>query len=398
MAARISPVPDWVPEDLPRSPGVYHFVDPLGSPIYIGKSVNVRRRVRGYFYGGGPKDERLANMLRLARSVRAVRAGTDLEACLEEAEGIARHRPAFNRVGKNRSRGWYIEVDWSAPFPRFRVVQRTRRARAQYLGPYRGRRVPEDAVKLVEKIYRLRSCAGAIRPDPLGSPCLQHGIDQCGAPCVGLVGLDAYRRQVKRAITALVDLDTARRDATRVRALLAQAARGSMAEVSLRRRLQWFEELDSYRPGLQRPTLDRSGVIALPAATPGHLALVPIARGRVLARASVDLGSRHWKSGLEDVCYGIRVEELRTESAFPVAALTLTLIVRAWVRDGEKDGKLFDLDEATAGDVIAQIARIHAPDALRDDPASPGAAKSRFRDPIPRHRTPRRTPAPIDGR
>ena len=30
---------------------------------------------------------------------------TYLEACLEEAEGIAAHRPAFNRVGKNRSRG-----------------------------------------------------------------------------------------------------------------------------------------------------------------------------------------------------------------------------------------------------------------------------------------------------
>ena len=54
MAARKSPVPDWVPDDLPRSPGVYHFVDALGSPIYIGKSINVRRRVRGYFYGGGP--------------------------------------------------------------------------------------------------------------------------------------------------------------------------------------------------------------------------------------------------------------------------------------------------------------------------------------------------------
>lgn len=357
MAARTSPVPDWVPDDLPRCPGVYHFVDQLGSPIYIGKSVNVRRRVRGYFYGGGPRDERLANMLRLARNVRAVPAGTDLEACLEEAEGIATHRPAFNRVGKNRSRGWYIEVDWSVPFPRFRVVQTTRRARAQYLGPYRGRRIPDEAVKLVEKIYRLRSCAGSIRPDPLGSPCLQHGIDQCGAPCVGLVGLDSYRRQVRRAIAALVDFDAARRDAGRVRTLLGQSMRGGMAEVSLRRRLQWFEELDSYRPGLQRPTLDRSGLIVLPAVRPGHLALVPLARGRVLDRASINLQGPHWRRRLEDVCYGIRIEELRTESAFPVAALTLTLIVSAWVRDGEKDGRLFDLDRGTAPQIVAALER-----------------------------------------
>jgi hypothetical protein len=355
LAARNSPVPDWVPDDLPRSPGVYHFVDELGSPIYIGKSVNVRRRVRGYFYGGGPKEERLVNMLRLARSVRAYRAGTDLEACLEEAEGIATHRPAFNRVGKNRSRGWYIEVDWSVPFPRFRVVRRTRRARAQYLGPYRGRRIPEDAVKLVEKIYRLRSCPGSIRPDPLGSPCLQHGIDQCSAPCVGLVGLDANRKQVRRAIAALVDFDAARKDAGRIRALLRRAERGGLAEVSLQRRLQWFEELDSYRPGLQRPALERSGLIVLPAATPGHRVLVPVARGRVLPRATIDLGGPDWRGRLKDVCYEIRLEELRTESAFPVAALTLTLIVSAWVRDGERDGRLFDLDGGSAEDILLAL-------------------------------------------
>lgn len=355
MAARNSPVPDWVPNDLPRSPGVYHFVDELGSPIYIGKSVDVRRRVRGYFYGGGPKDERLVNMLRLARGVRAYRAGTDLEACLEEAEGIATHRPAFNRVGKNRSRGWYIEVDWSVPFPRFRVVRRTRRARAQYLGPYRGRRIPEEAVKLVEKIYRLRSCPGSIRPDPLGSPCLQHGIDQCAAPCVGLVGLDAYRKQVRRAIAALVDFDAAREDASRIRALLHRAERGGLAEVSLRRRLQWFEELGSYRPGLQRPAVERSALIVLPAATPGHRVLVPVARGRVLPRATVDLGGPDWRRHLKDVCYEIRLEELRTESAFPVAALTLTLIVSAWVRDGERDGRLFDLDRGSASDILRAL-------------------------------------------
>jgi hypothetical protein len=59
---------------------------------------------------------------------------------------------------------------------------------------------------------------------------------------------------------------------------------------------------------------------------------------------------------LEDVCYGIRVEELRTDSAFPVAALTLTLIVSAWVRDGEQDGRLFDLDRTSAADVVTALA------------------------------------------
>jgi len=166
VARRDSPVPDWIPTDLPAAPGVYRFLDPVGTPIYIGKSVNLRRRVRGYFYGGGPGDDRKREMLRLARGLAFRRCGSDLEALLEEADGIATLRPAFNRVHKNRSRGWYIEADWSRPFPRLRVVREPRRARAEYVGPYRGRRIPEDAVALVEKIYRLRTCSGAIRPDP----------------------------------------------------------------------------------------------------------------------------------------------------------------------------------------------------------------------------------------
>ena len=47
--ARSSPVPAWVPPDLPARPGVYQFEDALGTPIYVGKSVNLKRRVRGYF-------------------------------------------------------------------------------------------------------------------------------------------------------------------------------------------------------------------------------------------------------------------------------------------------------------------------------------------------------------
>ncbi|MDH3427636.1 MAG: hypothetical protein OEM23_04295 [Gemmatimonadota bacterium] len=366
MAARISPVPDWVPGDLPGSPGVYQFVDALGNPIYIGKSVNLRRRVRSYFYGGGPKDARLRDMLRLARGVTVSGAGTDLEACLEEAAGIALHRPAFNRVGKNRSRGWYVELDWSVPFPRFRIVRRTRRARAQYIGPFRGRRVPEDAVKLVEKIYRLRTCPGSIRPDPDGSPCLQHGIDQCSAPCVGLIGLDAYRRQIARAARSLVDAAAADDDMRLLRTRLAELRTDGWASISLRRRLEWFEELESYRHGLQRPTMDDSRLIVLPAATPGRRVLVPVARGRVLDRTTIDPSQPDWADRLENVCYQVRLEELRAESAFPVAELTLALIVAAWVRDGARDGLMFDLERMSARDIVEALAVVHQTDrALR---------------------------------
>lgn len=371
MARRTSPVPDWIPADLPAAPGVYHFLDPAGTTIYIGKSVNLKRRVRSYFYGGGPGDDRKREMLRLARGLSFQPCGSDLEAQLEEADGIGALRPAFNRVHKNRSRGWYIEADWSRPFPRLRVVREPRRARAEYVGPYRGRRIPSEAVALVEKIYRLRTCSGAIRPDPDDSPCLQHGIDQCTAPCVGLVDVDAYRAQVRHALAALLDASAARRHEEIVRRQLAAAeprspspnGASSAALLGLRRRLRWFEELESYRPGLRRLPVDRSRLIVLPGAAPGGWVLVPVARGRVLPRHKVDAGAPDWAARIEDVCYEVRVAELRAEAAFPVEALTLTLIVGRWLRERRADergapvsaGQVFDLDGHGADQVIDRL-------------------------------------------
>jgi hypothetical protein len=357
MSRRDSPVPDWIPRDLPAAPGVYQFEDALGTPIYVGKSVNLKRRVRGYFYGGGPKDERMALMVRLARSVSLHPTGTDLEAKLEEADRIARHRPAFNKALKNRSKGWYIEVDWGAPFPRLRVISRPRRPRARHFGPYRGKRQPAEVVVLLEKILRLRSCAGALRPDPAASPCLQHGIDQCTAPCVGLVGLDLYRAQVREAVRLLEEPDYLRVVYGRFarRRDLAAAAGAEDEAVSWQRRLGWLDELDSYRWVLERPWVDRSWLIVLPGPNERERVLVPVARGRVLARRRVSWDAPGWRKGVEDAVYAVRAKELRAEAVFQPAELTPSLIVTGWLESGAEGGRAFDLERLDARAVVRRL-------------------------------------------
>lgn len=357
MSRRNSPVPDWIPRDLPAAPGVYQFEDALGTPIYVGKSVNLRRRVRGYFYGGGPKDERMALMVRLARRLEVHPAGTDLEAKLEEADRIEKFRPAFNKALKNRSKGWYIEVDWGVPFPRLRVITRPRRPRARYFGPYRGRRQPSEVVVLLEKILRLRSCAGPIRPDPDSSPCLQHGIDQCTAPCVGLVGIDGYRRQVREAVRLLED--PAYQDAVCARFARrrdrAAAAGASDEAISWQRRLAWLEELDSYRYVLERPWVDRSWLIVLPGPAEGERVLVPVARGRVQERRTVSWAGPGWADVVHDAIYSVRMRELQAEAVFQPADLTPSLIVTKWLERGGGEGMVFDLERHDARYVVDRL-------------------------------------------
>ncbi len=358
MSPRRTPVPDWVPEDLPKRPGVYQFEDAHGTLLYVGKSVNLFRRVRGYFYGGGPSDERIAHMVRLARRVRVRPTGTDLEARLEEAERIVCGRPRFNRALKNRSNGWFIEIDWTRPYPRLRVVRTARKSGARYFGPYRGRRLPTEMTELVRKIFRLRACKGPLRPDPHGSPCAQLGIGLCTAPCIGEAGLNRYRAQVREAERALDDPECVRE----VRARLSEERDRRAAELDYeaaadaQRRLEWLDELELLRGASHKPWLDRSWLILLPHARAGLRVLVPVARGRVLERREAPAGTPTLVQAIHDACYAVRVAELRAEPVFPPEELVPSLIVSRWLQEGAPEGKAVSLDRLDAEQAAARLA------------------------------------------
>jgi DNA polymerase-3 subunit epsilon len=88
-------------DSLPDGPGVYVFEDSDGSPLYVGKSVGVRRRVMSHFssdYGRGAE-------LKLAQAVRGLRAIAthgELSALLLESDMIKDLQPQYNRQLRRR--------------------------------------------------------------------------------------------------------------------------------------------------------------------------------------------------------------------------------------------------------------------------------------------------------
>ncbi len=355
--ARRSPVPEWVPADLPAAPGVYQFEAAGGTVLYVGKSINLKRRVRGYFYGGGPSNPRLAEMLALARAVRAQRTGSDLEARLEEAERIVAGRPRYNRALKNRARGWYLEIDWSDPFPRLRVVRAARRPRARYFGPYRGRALPERIARAAERIFRLRSCAGKIVPDANGSPCLAYGLDLCSAPCIRAARLDAYRRQVERAEALLSDPAAGTALARRLVERRDRASAAAEYERAGRRqrRRGGLAELEADRAALERPWVEGTWLGVLPHHRAGRAVLLPFVRGRVLSRRALAWGDPGWATAVEDACYAARVAALRAEPVLEPAELVPGLLVTAWLLDGAPEGLALDLDRLDDRTIVSRL-------------------------------------------
>jgi hypothetical protein len=185
---------------LPRGPGVYSFRDGAGGLLYVGVSRGLDRRVRSYFAPRHPPASKAARIARLAARVELRTAASHLEALVLEARTIRTERPYFNRRLKESGRHAYVRVDVHDPFPRLAVTRRLDEGRSRYLGPFPGGRRLTEAVTRVADALGLRTCPGALRPDPAGRACLRLDLSQCLAPCVACATPGAYGRQVVRAL------------------------------------------------------------------------------------------------------------------------------------------------------------------------------------------------------
>jgi hypothetical protein len=176
---------------------------------------------------------------------------------------------------------------------------------------------------------------------------------------VGLVGLDVYRAQVREAVRLLEDPERLRVVYDRLVHLRDRAAAsgGGDEVVSWQRRLGWLEELDSYRYALEKPWVDRSWLIVLPAPSETERVLLPVARGTVLERRTVFWSGPGWSSAVEDACYAIRMRELQAEAVFQPADLTPSLIVTRWLESGAPGGLAFDLEQNDARRVVESLGR-----------------------------------------
>lgn len=83
-------------DELPQQPGVYIMRDQAGCVIYVGKSVNLRDRVRVYFSRRSERSEKARRILARIWSMEVQTVGSELEALLLEARLIRLCKPEFN--------------------------------------------------------------------------------------------------------------------------------------------------------------------------------------------------------------------------------------------------------------------------------------------------------------
>ncbi|MFI8378903.1 exonuclease domain-containing protein [Leeuwenhoekiella sp. NPDC079379] len=92
-------------EELPTNAGVYFFKDKKGTPLYIGKAINIQKRVLSHFR---EKSNRKYALLQDTHSIDFERTGSELLALLREAELILKHYPKYNKAQKNPSKPYKL--------------------------------------------------------------------------------------------------------------------------------------------------------------------------------------------------------------------------------------------------------------------------------------------------
>jgi DNA polymerase III subunit epsilon len=189
---------------LPRSPGVYRFLDARGEVLYVGKATNLRQRVRSYFSSDDRR--KIGPMLRETQRLAHTVTPDPITAEVLELRYLHRLNPRYNRAGTTWSKYCYVRLTTDEAWPRL-VVTTEPAATGLHIGPLGSKAVATSVIEAIQSALPIRRCNTRIgkrhTPSPGASPCrsAQLGVAMC--PCAGDADEAAYWRVVAQVVAAL---------------------------------------------------------------------------------------------------------------------------------------------------------------------------------------------------
>jgi excinuclease ABC subunit C len=199
---------------LPKVPGVYLMKDAKGVVIYVGKASKLPDRVSSYFVpsaarsgGLGPKK---LPMLDVVDDFDTIECETEWEALLTENRLIKDIHPRFNAALTDDKTFPYLVITVRDDFPGVFITRDPNAPEyrgAKVYGPFTGVYALREAVQLLQRIFKFRTCTLNIQDgDPKNErfrPCLLYPIKQCSAPCGAKINREDYKADIQRFIRFL---------------------------------------------------------------------------------------------------------------------------------------------------------------------------------------------------
>jgi excinuclease ABC subunit C len=184
-------------KEIPKSPGVYKFLDVSGHPLYIGKAKLLNKRVASYFRRSS-RSKKIEKLLTQSQFIEFALTNTELESLLHEQYLIKELKPKFNVQFKDDKGYPWIKIETKKAYPSAKSFLGKKLENGKFFGPFPNSYAVRDALKLIQKIFKLRNCSDAYFKNR-SRPCLQYEIGRCSAPCIGLISQKEYSKEAQRA-------------------------------------------------------------------------------------------------------------------------------------------------------------------------------------------------------
>ncbi len=186
---------------LPETCGVYYLHDDLGNVAYVGKSINIKKRVADHFSNLNKKGSKVHKVV---RDISYEETGSELIALLLESYEIKRLQPPINRA-QRRTTFPYIMFAWKDEngYLRFTTdkVKLKERKNLRIIGEYPSIASARSRLGLVNEEFEL--CGKLTGKEKGSGACFSFHLKQCQGACIGQESPEEYNQKVEEAIPYL---------------------------------------------------------------------------------------------------------------------------------------------------------------------------------------------------
>ncbi len=186
---------------LPNKPGIYQHLDKNGKIIYIGKAIDLKKRVSSYFTKSHD-NARTYMLVKRIEDIKIIVTETEFDALLLENNLIKEYQPKYNVNLKDDKTYPWICIK-KERFPRIFPTRNQIKDGSEYFGPYASVKVMKTVLELIRQLYHIRTCKLNLTEENIEEGkfriCLEYHIGNCLGPCEGKQSEEHYNKDIDSA-------------------------------------------------------------------------------------------------------------------------------------------------------------------------------------------------------